>query len=131
MTPPPLPDLSQLSSEEKDALVRALWERVGELASRVAELEAKLGDPPKTPDNSSVPPSRGQKPNRDKKPKREDPRAGSVGRKGGGRSLAEEPDQTVIAKAASCRHCGRRWATAIRCCTDATTRSICHRYAPW
>ena len=106
MTPPPLPDLSQLSSEEKDALVRALWERVGELASRVAELEAKLGDPPKTPDNSSVPPSRGQKPNRDKKPKREDPRAGSVGRKGGGRSLAEEPDQTVIAKAASCRHCG-------------------------
>lgn len=32
------------------------------LASRVAELEVKLGLPPKTPDNSSVPPSKGQKP---------------------------------------------------------------------
>ena len=32
------------------------------LTARVAELEAKLGLPPKTPDNSSVPPSKGQKP---------------------------------------------------------------------
>src|ERR1700675_4398123 len=31
------------------------------LRARVAELEAKLGLPPKTPDNSSTPPSRGQK----------------------------------------------------------------------
>ena len=30
------------------------------LAARVAELEAKLGLPPKTPDNSSLPPSKGQ-----------------------------------------------------------------------
>ena len=35
-----------------------------ELTRRVAELEAKLGQPPKTPDNSSVPPSQGRKPNR-------------------------------------------------------------------
>ena len=33
------------------------------LTKRVAALEAKLGEPPKTPDNSSLPPSRGQKPN--------------------------------------------------------------------
>ena len=32
------------------------------LLARVAELEAKLGLPPKTPDNSSTPPSKGQKP---------------------------------------------------------------------
>jgi len=29
----------------------------------VADLEARLGQPPKTPDNSSLPPSRGAKPN--------------------------------------------------------------------
>jgi transposase len=33
------------------------------LLSRIAELEAKQGEPPKTPDNSSLPPSHGQKRN--------------------------------------------------------------------
>ena len=33
------------------------------LLARIAELEAKLGKPLKTPDNSSLPPSRGQKGN--------------------------------------------------------------------
>jgi transposase len=78
------PDLSSLSPAEKDALIRALW-------ARVAELEAKLGVPPKTPDNSSLPPSWGKKPNRDDRPNRTGPRQGSLGRKGGGRTLAEAP----------------------------------------
>lgn len=54
---------------DKDALIAALMARIevlvaenAALASRVAELEVKLGLPPKTPDNSSVPPSKGQKP---------------------------------------------------------------------
>ena len=34
------------------------------LNARVAALEAKLNIPPKTPDNSSLPPSTGQKSNR-------------------------------------------------------------------
>jgi transposase len=114
------PDLSQLSHEQKDALIYALLDRVdalvaevaalkaenAALTARVAQLEAKLNEPPKTPDNSSTPPSKGQKANRDAKTKRTGPRAGSVGRKGGGRALAEEPDQFVTAKATSCRHCG-------------------------
>jgi hypothetical protein len=33
------------------------------LLARIAELEAERGKPPKTPDNSSLPPSRGQKGN--------------------------------------------------------------------
>ena len=33
------------------------------LLARIAELEAKLGMPPKTPTNSSLPPSKGQKAN--------------------------------------------------------------------
>lgn len=107
-----LPDLAALSHDEKDALIRALWAQVqalttqvATLTARVAELEAKLGTPPKTPDNSSLPPSRGQKPNRDDKPDRSGPRRGSLGRKGGGRMLAAAPDETVTARPACCAHC--------------------------
>ena len=107
-----LPDLTGLSHDEKDALIRALWAQVQmltsqvlTLAARVAELEARLGEPPKTPDNSSVPPSQGKKPNRADKPQRDGPRKGSLGRKGGGRMLAENPDETVIARPVCCAHC--------------------------
>jgi transposase len=100
-----LPDLNCLSHDEKDALIRALWAQMRTLAARVAELEAKVGEPPKTPGNSSVPPSQGKKPNRADKPQREGPREGSLGRKGGGRMLAENPDETLIARPVCCAHC--------------------------
>ena len=100
-----LPDPSSLSHAEKDALIYALWAQVQALTARVAELEAKLGLPPKTPDNSSLPPSLGKKPNRGDKPARCGPRQGSLGRKGGGRLLAEAPDETVTARPSRCAHC--------------------------
>lgn len=100
-----LPDLSQLTHEEKDALIRALWAQVQALAARVAELEARLGAPPKTPDNSSLPPSKGKKPNRPEKGKRHGPRPGSLGRMGGGRALAATPDEIVSARPARCVCC--------------------------
>src|SRR4030095_10015371 len=99
-----LPDLSRLSHDEKDALILALWAQVQLLTARVAELEAKLGVPPKTPDNSSVPPSKGQKPNRGKA-RRSVRRQGSLGRTGGGRALAANPDEVVTAKPVRCAHC--------------------------
>jgi len=114
-----LPDLSQLTHEEKDALIRALWgqdqaltARVQTLVARVAELEAKLGGPPKTPDNSSLPPSRGQKPNRPEKGKRHGSRPGSLDRMGGGRALATTPDEIVCAKPVRCVHCQAALAEA-------------------
>ena len=68
MTPPP--DLTLLSHSEKDALITALLARIDALVARVAALEAetaalreKLNLPPKTPDNSSKPPSQGHKAN--------------------------------------------------------------------
>src|SRR3954464_8469025 len=103
MTPPP--DLSRLTEAEKDALILALWVQVQALTARVAELEARLNEPPKTPSNSSLPPSKGHKANRPGRERRAGPRQGSLGREGGGRSLAEEPDQRVVAKAAACAHC--------------------------
>src|SRR4051794_23412777 len=114
-----LPDLSSLSHGEKDALIDALWAQVqaltaqvGILTARVAELEAKLRLPPKTPDNSSLPPSQAKKPNRDDKPARPGPRQGSLGRKGGGRLLAEVPDETVTARPSRCAQCEAALAQA-------------------
>jgi transposase len=86
-----LPDLSLLSHAEKDALIHALWAQVQALTARVAALEARLDLPPKTPNNSSLPPSQGKKPNRGDEPARRGPRQGSLGRKGGGRLLVEAP----------------------------------------
>ncbi len=91
-------DLSTLTEAEKDALILALW-------ARVAELEARLKAPAKTPGNSSLPPSQGSKTNRPEKAKPVGPRQGSLGRQGGGRPLAEEPDQFVVAQATACAHC--------------------------
>ncbi len=90
------PDLSRLSPEEKDALILALLDRV-------AALEAKLGQPPKTPGNSSVPPSRGQKPNRPPREKR--PRRRREG-PGVTRERASDPDRVVDCHAEACAHCG-------------------------
>jgi transposase len=102
---PELPNLDHLSHAEKDALIRALWQRLEAAERRIAELEARLAEPGKTPDNSSLPPSQGQKSNQPEKAKRIGPRPGSLGRKGGGRPLVCHPDQTVITKAPACAHC--------------------------
>ena len=101
-------DLSNLSHAQKDALILSLSARLDEALAVIADLRARIDDltrPGKTPDNSSVPPSKGHKPNRPEKTKRQGPRPGSLGRQGGGRTLAEHPDQTVISKARRCQHC--------------------------
>src|SRR5215208_3971037 len=73
MIPPP--DLAVLDSAAKDTLIRTLIERLNDLTARLEVLEAvnaalrkenlelrvKLDLPPKTPDNSSTPPSQGHK----------------------------------------------------------------------
>jgi transposase len=101
-------DLSKLSHAEKDALILTLSARLDEAHKLIAELRARIDDltrPGKTPDNSSVPPSKGQKPNRPEKTKRQGPRKGSLGREGGGRALTADPDDVVVAKPARCGHC--------------------------
>jgi transposase len=100
-----LPDLSRLSHAEKDALIRALWARLEAAERHIADLEARISEPGKTPDNSSLPPSKGQKPNQPATAKRIRPRQGSLGRKGGGRLLACTPDETITTQAVTCAHC--------------------------
>jgi transposase len=107
-----LPNLDHLSHAEKDALIHALWAQVQALTARVADLEARLGEPAKNSDNSSQPPSRDKKPNREDRPKRQGPRLGSLGRKGGGRPLVENPDETVTARPVCCAQCQAAFAAA-------------------
>jgi transposase len=99
--------LQKLGKEDLIALVLAqadviakLTERTALLEKRLADLEAKLGKPPKTPDNSSIPPSQGHKPSR-----QERRAAARKGRPGVTRALAENPDKVVEARAEACPHC--------------------------
>jgi len=101
MTPPP--DLA-----DKDALIATLLARIEALTAtnallmaRVTELEAKLGLPPKTPDNSSVPPSKGQKPSEPATPKdKAKPHAGAH------RPLHPNPTSKRDVFACRCQGCG-------------------------
>ena len=99
--------LQKLGKEDLIALVLAqgdviakLTERTALLEKRVADLEAKLGKPPKTPENSSIPPSQGHKPSRQERRV-----AARKGRPGVTRALAENPDDRVEARAEACPHC--------------------------
>jgi len=106
-------DLSKLTIAEKDALILSLLPLVGQLEAalaRIATLEARLAaleKPPKTPDNSSLPPSKGQKPDRPAggKPPRK-------GRPGVARALEPNPDRIVDARLEACPHCAAAWPAA-------------------
>jgi transposase len=106
------PDLSKLNDADKDRLILALIAQVAAAqatiatqARRIAALETRLDEltrPPKTPDNSSKPPSQGQKqdrpaPGTDRPPRKSRP--------GVGRTLHPNPDRVVEAKLSACPKC--------------------------
>jgi len=93
---------------DKDAVIAVLVARVemlaaenARLAGRVVELEAKLGRPPKTPDNSSVPPSKGQKPSGSSVPK-----AKAKPHRGAHRPPHPNPTSKREVLASTCKGCG-------------------------
>jgi transposase len=79
----------------------ALKEQISVLLVRIAGLEARNGRPPKTPTNSSVPPSKEQKANCLEAPAQ---KQGRKGRPGVARALCPDPDVTrdVYAERCSC-----------------------------
>jgi len=114
-----LPAPAQLSHAEKDTLIAALTARlaladeriaaqgahIAAQDARIAALEARLNEltrPPKTPGNSSKPPSQGQKqdlpdPGTDRPPRKSRP--------GAGRTLHPHPDRTIDRLLATCPKC--------------------------
>ena len=92
--------LLSLSRDDLIALILAQHAQISALTARIAELEARLAAPPKTPDNSSLPPSKGQKPNLPDRPKKPRPTHPGVAR-----ALAEHPDSIIEATLAACPHC--------------------------
>ena len=108
------PDISCLSSSEKDTLIGVLMARLEALAARVSALEAenavlraenatlreKLNLPAKTPDNSSKPPSQGQKPNGETKTKPK-----GKAHAGAHRPLHPNPTRRRDVLAEHCPHC--------------------------
>src|SRR5215469_3762123 len=74
------------------ATIDELLKQISALLARIAELEARAGKPPKTPSNSSLPPSSGQKANvADKSGRKKKCRKG---RPGVARELCPNPDVT-------------------------------------
>jgi transposase len=94
---------TDLESRSKQQLI----ELVLGLAARVAELEAKLALPGKTPENSSVPPSQGRKPSVPRKKGRR-----RKGRPGVARALDPNPTRVREVRAACCPHCAGDLAAA-------------------
>ena len=135
------PELSKLSVAEKDALILALFEQlttahqriteqdkiIAAQAERIAALEAKLEQlnrPPKTPDNSSMPPSKGQK----KDPDTTGPRPPAAQKPAGRRKVtASQPRPRVDATLSACPSVGRRFGQPPRPSSRSTTASNFHR----
>lgn len=118
------PDLKSLDGAAKDALILAFIERINaliaenaELKERVARLEAKLGQPPKTPDNSSLPPSQGHKASEEaaRKPKGK-PHRGSR------RELHPDPTRTLDVRAKHCPHCAADVSTVVQTAAERYDR---------
>src|SRR5919205_4015759 len=112
-------ELAGLSPREIVALVRQLEARLRAVESdlagaqtRIAELEAELarrGGPPKTPQNSSMPPSKGWKHNRP--PPEGTKRGPPFGHPGASRERSQ-PDWVVLCQPTHCAGCGADLATA-------------------
>jgi len=100
--------LAAFSRDDLIALIAAQAQQIALLTARIADLEARLAAPAKTPDNSSVPPSKGQKPNLPA-PGKKPPRPS---RPGVTRALATDPDRIIEATLSACPHCEHALAPA-------------------
>ena len=117
--------LDSLSKQELIALILAQQEQICQLSARVAELEARLNLPPKTPSNSSLPPSKGQKANQPDKAKKL-----RKGRPGVARKLAENPDLATFSRMLALNAEKPPRTVISRRCTPTIT-SICLRSSRW
>ena len=108
-------DLSSLDDGAKDRLILAQAETIALLMKRIEELEARLGKPPKTPENSSVPPSQGHKASGESKAGKK-----RKGHPGAFRVLHPNPTRVRKVEASHCQHCGSD--------VSAAAQAVMHSY---
>jgi transposase len=105
-------ELREWTPEALVALIRRLEEQLAAATARIAELEAELarrGGPPKTPQNSSTPPSKGWK--RERPTAKGAKRGPPFGHLGTSRQRAT-PDWVVLCQPSHCEACGQALAAA-------------------
>ena len=114
--PEPMPDFKHMTHAELVVWCETLWQQLQEvlnssqalqehiqkLEKRITELETVK----KTSLNSSNPPSKDQKVNLEPEVVQQKQRLASLGRKGGGKPLHENPDFTHVLRPDVCEHCG-------------------------
>src|SRR5262245_29525889 len=101
-------ELREWSPDALVALIRLLEEQPAAATARIAE-RARRGGPPKTPQNSSTPPSKGWKRNR---PAPERAKHGPpFGHRGTSRQRSA-PDWIVLCHPTHCTSCGQELAAA-------------------
>lgn len=107
-------ELAELSAGALIGLIRRFEAELATAQARIAELEAELarrGGPPKTPQNSSTPPSKGWKRERQPPPEGGAKRGPPVGHPGTSRPRAT-PDWVVLCQPTHCGSCGHDLAAA-------------------
>ena len=99
-------ELERLSPEELRELIRRQQAELAERDATIRALEAELAQfrrPAKTPENSSVPPSRGQQANRtQRRGRKRGPKRGHVGTS----RRRSAPDLVVVGRPTVCAGCG-------------------------
>ncbi len=108
-------DRAAFDSLDREGLIGAALaqaEAIERLSALVAQLQAKLDRPPKTPDNSSLPPSRGQKTATEfvKNRRKKKPHPGAH------RPLHPNPERAILASVRALRR--RRLAEPARALRD-------------
>jgi transposase len=96
--------LESLSREQLIEIILAQAEMIARLLKRIEDLEAKLALPPKTPGNSSVPPSQSRKPSDGGEPPPKGKRRGKA-HAGSHRELDPDPTQSLEIRVSCCPHC--------------------------
>lgn len=103
-----LPDISHLPSGAR-AIILRLFAENQQLRAHVAELEARLNKPKKTPKNSSIPSSQSRKGNQPNQDGSDSSRGKGKKRKAahgkGGRPLHPDPDERIISRRTCCPSC--------------------------
>ena len=93
--------LNELDREALIAIILRQQETIERLVADAAELKAQIGQPPKTPGNSSVPPSVGFKANRaERRSRKRRPGHDGISRR------RQQPDVIVRCRPTICQGCG-------------------------